>query len=92
MENKKTLPIIFILSFAIIIIGALFKLMHWQGSETMLILGLTSQAVLAFGCLYEIFRSKKIELHEKIMWLVGFIFLSVIAGFIYIISARKRIA
>ncbi|HWS60255.1 MAG TPA: hypothetical protein VN182_04945, partial [Flavobacterium sp.] len=60
MDNNKILPLLFIFSFPLIIIGALFKLMHWPGSQMMLILSLSLFVFLVFYCLYEIANSKKI--------------------------------
>jgi len=42
-------------------------------------------------CLMEISNSKQVNGLEKLMWLVGFIFISQIAGIVYILSARNRI-
>ncbi|MGG7036705.1 MAG: hypothetical protein ACI7YS_16135 [Flavobacterium sp.] len=92
MKNQKIIPLLFIISFPLIIIGALFKLMHWQGSQIMLIMSLSSYALFAFLCLYEIANSKKIKGLEKLVWLIGFIFTFPITAIIYILSARKRIA
>jgi hypothetical protein len=39
----------------------------------------------------EISNSKKVTGLEKLMWLVGFIFISHITGLVYLLSARKRI-
>ncbi len=46
---------------AIVIIGALFKIMHWPGASLMLIAGLGTEAVIFFFSAFE-------PLHEEIDW------------------------
>jgi hypothetical protein len=40
----------------------------------------------------EVNRSTRIPRHEKTTWIIGLLFITVVAGGIYIFSARKRIA
>jgi gliding motility-associated protein GldL len=46
---------------AIVIVGALFKIMHWPGASLMLILGLSTEAVIFFFSAFE-------PLHEELDW------------------------
>lgn len=91
MENKQILNISFACSFVIVIIGALFKIMHYPYSQLFLILGLISMLVFWFIAIAEIRSSTKIDGSEKFMWIIGLIFFGSIAGLVYILSARKRI-
>jgi gliding motility-associated protein GldL len=51
---SKVVDIFVSLAAAVVIIGALFKLMHWKGADMMLIVGLGTEAVVfaVYGALY----------------------------------------
>ncbi len=51
---SKVVDIFVSLAAAVVIIGALFKLMHWKGADLMLIIGLGTEAVVftVYGALY----------------------------------------
>ena len=42
----KFMPFIYGIGASIVIIGAMFKIMHWKGADTMLIIGLTTEAII----------------------------------------------
>jgi hypothetical protein len=90
-NNDKIVNISFILSFVLTIVGALFKIMHWPGATILLIIGLSSLAVFIITALYEVYNSKTINSSEKLMWTVGFLCLSSIAGLVYVLVGRKRV-
>jgi len=46
--SKKTMNFMYGMGAAVVIIGALFKLMHWPGAGAMLIIGLSTEALI-FG-------------------------------------------
>ncbi len=46
---------------SVVLIGALFKLQHWAGASTMLIVGLTTEAIIFFFSAFE-------PLHEELDW------------------------
>ena len=91
MNNKNLIPIFYVLSFIILFLGAIFKILHQPFGSEIMGLALISSIIYIVLSLLEIFKSERIDKTEKIMWLVGFIFLSTVAGFIYLVSARKRI-
>lgn len=91
MDTKKIIMISFISSFFITIVGALYKIMHWPYASILLSVGIVISLVYVVLCLMEISNSKQVNGLEKLMWLVGFIFISQIAGIVYILSARNRI-
>jgi hypothetical protein len=91
MENKQILNLSFALSFVIVIIGALFKIMHYPYSQLFLIVGLISMLVFWYVAISEIRSSTKIDGSEKFMWIFGIIFLGSVTGLVYLLSARKRI-
>ena len=91
MNNKNLIPIFYVLSFIILFLGAIFKILHQPFGSEIMGLALISSIIYIVLSLLEIFKSERIDKTEKIMWLVGFIFLSTVAGFIYLVLARKRI-
>ena len=46
---------------SIVIVGALFKILHWPGADLMLIVGLLTEALIFFLSAFE-------PLHEEIDW------------------------
>ncbi len=82
---------IFWVSFAIQLIGPLFKMMHLPFAEELLIIGIISHYLVAILAMLEIWQSGKIERIEKIMWTVAFLFLGGLAGLLYVFVGRKRI-
>lgn len=65
--------------------------MHKPGADTLIIVSLIAGVVFMIAAITEVSRSQKIDRSEKIMWFFGFIFLTTIAGLIYVLSARKRV-
>lgn len=51
---SKVVDIFVSLAAAVVIVGALFKLMHWKGADLMLIIGLGTEAIVftVYGALY----------------------------------------
>jgi len=91
MINKNLLVGVFILNFVVIILAALFKILHQSYGEELLILALILAVLFSLMCIYEIYSSKRINKSEKIMWTVAFLFFNSFAGLIYILGARERI-
>jgi hypothetical protein len=91
MKNKQILNLSFVLSIVIVLVGALFKIMHYPFSQLLLIVGLISMLVFWYVAISEIKSSTKIDGTEKFMWIFGIIFLGSVAGLVYLLSARKRI-
>lgn len=89
--NKNLIPVLYIFSVVILFIGALLKILHQPFSIEMMGLAFLSAITYIILSLIEIFKSDRIDTSEKIMWLFGFIFLGTIAGFIYLVSGRKRV-
>ena len=90
MNLNKIIPVLFSTSIIIVIIGMLFKIQHWNNAGALLIVGLLSQVVLAFLCLYEIANSNKFTKLELLVWLIGFILLTIPTCLIYMLTTRKR--
>jgi len=71
------------ISIAITIIGAMFKIMHWPGASLLLSLGLLLSLIYIVIALIEIYKTESKSLVEKVVWLIGFIVFSWIVGLIY---------
>jgi hypothetical protein len=82
-------------SFMIFIVlttaGALMKIMHWENASFVLGGGIAALAIFILVALYEIFKSDRVPINEKIMWLVGLFFLGWLGAFLYVLIGRKRI-
>lgn len=91
MNTGTLLKASFAAGFLITIIGAFLKLTHAQGAETLLMIGGVSSLIFIVTALYEVNTSKRIDSTEKVMWTVGFLLMSTIAGFVYMLK-RRRIA
>lgn len=50
-NGKKVVNMVYCLGAAVVIVGALFKIMHWNGAGTLLTCGMCTEAILfAIGC------------------------------------------
>jgi hypothetical protein len=91
MNTGTLLKASFAAGFLITIIGAFLKLTHAQGAETLLMIGGVSSLIFIVTALYEVNTSKRIESTEKVMWTIGLLLVSGIAGIVYILSGRRRV-
>ena len=91
MENKQILNISLLFSVIIVIVGTLFKILHYTYSQLFLASGFIAMLVFCFVAISEIRSSTKINQSEKFMWIFGLIFIGSITSLVYILSARKRI-
>jgi hypothetical protein len=81
----------FSIGFCITIYESYLKTFHLHGSVVLLVLGGIATLTFMLTALNEIFGSTRIKKSEKIMWTIGIILLSYLAGFVYLLSGRKRI-
>ncbi len=58
---KKFMGVAYGVGAAIVIVGALFKIMHWKGADAMLILGMGTEAVIFLISAFE-------PVHEDLDW------------------------
>ncbi|MFA6260511.1 MAG: gliding motility protein GldL [Bacteroidia bacterium] len=61
MAFKKIMAKVYGFGASVVIIGALFKIMHWPGANPMLILGLGTEAIIFFISAFE-------PLHKEVDW------------------------
>lgn len=92
MKNSQFLPPTYLLNLSLVCILTAFKLNHIGNTENLFSAAIITQFLYAIPCMFEIGRSVRIPRHEKITWIIGMLFITVVAGGIYIFSARKRIA
>ena len=90
MKQGTFLTISFLLSFVLTILGAYLKIMHMNGADTLLMIGLFATAVYAILALFEIWNSAVFTHGDKIMWTVAILFLSGIGGIMYFLMGRQR--
>ncbi|RZJ33382.1 MAG: hypothetical protein EOO51_13940 [Flavobacterium sp.] len=82
MNSIRLYSLALFLSIPILIIGALFKLLHWPGAAFIFPLAFLISIIYIIIGLTMIFRSNK-PLPEKFLWLIGFIFFGLITGLLY---------
>jgi len=91
MIQEKILRSSLFFSIGIAILGTWFKLMHKPGADALIVGSFIAAAIFIITAIKEVSNSEKIDRSEKIMWFFGFIFLTTIAGLVYVLSARKRV-
>jgi MFS-type transporter involved in bile tolerance (Atg22 family) len=92
MKNKHvSIAVSFIVYLFALIVGLLFKYYQWHGVDIIIIAGTLMHIIFVIYSISEIIGISRMNRHEKRMWIVGLIFITPIVGFVYIISARKRI-
>jgi hypothetical protein len=79
-----------IISTILIFSGAIMKILHLPYSNIILPLGMIFSLVYICIGLYDSFLDKKDSNLIKLMWLVGFIFLSWLAGILYLPKLKKN--
>lgn len=91
MKSDQILAPTFISALLVTIIAALLKINHFEYANALLAAGLLLLAVFMILAVIEVTNSNKIDSSEKLLWVFGFLFFGTIVGFIYLLSARKRI-
>lgn len=91
MKQEQILTYSYTAAFAASILGTVLKIMHGQGGEALIILSLLLLLVFIIAAIREVNASVKIPSSEKSMWIIGFVFLTLIAGIIYLKQGRRRV-
>jgi uncharacterized membrane protein HdeD (DUF308 family) len=91
MKQEQILFYSYTASIAVSILGAILKIMHGQGGETLIIISLLLLLVFIISASREVSASVKIPSSEKSMWIIGFVCLSLIAGLVYLKQGRRRV-
>ncbi|MCX6232097.1 MAG: hypothetical protein NTZ33_11190 [Bacteroidetes bacterium] len=83
MKKYTWFKISLFISFAVTICAVLFKIMHWPYADILFTTGTLISLIYIMIALTDIYQTENKTIIEKLLWLLGFIFLSFIAGFIY---------
>jgi hypothetical protein len=82
MNKDRLTRNIFGISVLSLFLGGIVKILHIHFPISLLFsIGLASTLIYTIIVLIEIFSSDRIRVFEKVMWIVGFIFINTIAGF-----------
>ncbi len=65
------------------LLGSYFKITHYAYGNLILVIGMIISLGFIIPGLADVFGNNRLKSHEKLMWIVGFIFLTWIAGFLY---------
>jgi DMSO reductase anchor subunit len=91
MNKEKILKSSLFFAIGIAIFASWLKIVHRPGAENLMLLSFLAGAIFIITAIREVTSSQKIDRPEKIMWVLGFLFFTGIAGLIYVFSARKRV-
>ena len=80
-----------IISLVFMTIGAILKIMHWPNGNPVLSAGIIASLGYVILGIRDIFSNQKTNLLMKLIWLIGFIFVSWITGLIYYPVFRRMI-
>ena len=70
-QGKKVVGMVYSIGAAVVIVGALFKIMHWPGASTVLVSGMVTEALLfMIGCLDK--PHAEFHWHEVFPQLLGY--------------------
>ncbi|MDB5197010.1 MAG: putative transrane protein [Flaviaesturariibacter sp.] len=92
MNSNNLFKASFFAALAAAVIGVARKITHASGAEEIMILAFLFTSIYMICGIMEVNRSPRINSSEKIMWTVGFLFMSGITAIVYLVSGRRRIA
>jgi hypothetical protein len=81
----------FFVSICFVMLGALMKITHLPGAETLLKIGILGNVVFIVSALNEVWTSIRIEKGEKVMWTIAFFSIGTLGSIIYFLLGRKRV-
>ncbi len=71
--------------------GALFLIQNWPGANMLIVVSIIMQIMFAIPAIMEVYQSKTIDMAEKLVWTIGLIFATSLAGLIYLAFRRNII-
>ena len=92
MRLGSIVPASYFLSLTFVIVGACLKIMHAEHAEAWLTAAFVASIVFVATAIYEVVKSARLHRTEKIMWVVALICFSSLAGLIYILMGRRKVA
>jgi hypothetical protein len=82
-KNYRVLLGLHFIAFAVIILGVLFKILHWNGANAWLICGFVPEAILVGYVVFLILNDQSIKRY-KILWIFSIFTGSGLTTFIYL--------
>jgi hypothetical protein len=92
MKSGTIVKTTYVMGWLFAIVGAYLKITHSEGGETVLRIGLIVWLTFIVAAIYEVRSSNRINNTQKTVWALALILFCGIAGFIYLLSGRRRIA
>ncbi|MBS1490974.1 MAG: PLDc N-terminal domain-containing protein [Bacteroidetes bacterium] len=77
-------------SLLVYIVAALYKVMYWPGANVLFSAGVILGLPFVYLGIIDVYQNTKREPLVKLLWTLGFIFLSVITGIVYQSTYQKR--
>jgi len=90
MNKVTAFKVSLIITVVFNLLGTFFKISHYPYGSLLLSISLIASLVFIILGLIDVYKKNSSKAHEKIMWTVGFIFLSWIAGLLYYSKFKKR--
>lgn len=92
MNTSRFLLITYLISTAALLVATWSKITHQEYADSWLLMWMLTTVIFVMLATMQILRSQKISLAEKTMWVLGFIFLTPLTGFIFIFLGGKRLS
>lgn len=89
MNKDLILKITFGISLFSGLIGTYLKMMHIPAPIPFILISIIAGIIYSVLALMEIFSFRRINHSEKVMWVVGFLFVNPITGLLYFVLRRK---
>ena len=91
MKYTALISPIYLIGFATSLVGVTMKLMHYEWAEIPLIISIFFNLTFIVLSIYEVRTSDRYSFRGKTMWTIALIFLSGIAGLVYVIKRNNRL-
>lgn len=86
----RIFKISYLIGLILLILAAIFRYHQYPGSTLLYYISFSVSAVYMVIGINEVLVSKTMPSTEKLMWVVGFIFLNVLTGFLYLMKKTRR--
>ena len=90
MNKVTAFKVSLIMTIVFIFLGIFFKISHYPYGDFLVSIGVFASLVFVILGLIDVFKNNSSKAHEKIMWTIGLLFLSWIAGLLYYPKFKKR--
>lgn len=90
MNKVTAFKVALIITVIFNLLGTFFKISHYPHGSLLLSISVITSLVFIILGLIDVYKNNNSKPYEKIMWTVGFIFLSWIAGLLYYSKFKKR--